>query len=229
MKFMNNHYGRSLIFKHARCAVPEDGGDGGVDGGVDGSGGGSGSSSSGEDPVGSSSSEDNSADIEALKLQLAKAQAEKERYKNSVDNLTKKNSELTKKNRQFMTDEQRAQEDQEAVNQELEELRKEVRVSKYSKRFVGMGMSEEEADEMALVMPDMEDADLMFDLLGKFIESVKKTAGADAVQELIKNRPEISAGNGDKKSTVAEDKAVAIAKTRAGKRDGNNIADYYKR
>lgn len=226
MKFMNNHYGQSLIFKHARRNAPDMGdvgGDGGSDG--DGSGGGSGDNGDGDGGDNGGSNES----IEELRLQLAKAQAERERYKNSVDNLTKKNSELTKKNRQFMSDEQRQQADQEARDQELEELKKKVRVGEYSKRLISFGMSEKEADELAESMPAMEDSDLFFDALGSFIESIKKTSGEEAVQKLLKDRPDINAGNGDKKSTVAEDKAVAIAKKAASRAASNNIVNYYKR
>lgn len=222
MKFMNNHYGQSLIFKHARQNAP-DMGDVGGDGGTDGDGSGGGSGTDGSDGG------DDGDSLEELKAQLAKAKAESERYKNSISKLTSANSDLKKQNRQLMNDDQKAQADRDERDQELEELKKQVRVAAYSKRFIGFGMTEKEADELAEATPAMEDSDLFFDALGAFIESIKKTSGEEAVQKLLKDRPEINAGNGDKKSTVAEDKAVAIAKKAASRAASNNIVNYYKR
>jgi len=222
MKFMNNHYGQSLIFKHARHNAP-DMGDVGGDGGTDGDGSGGGSGTDGSDGG------DDGDSLEELKAQLAKAKAESERYKNSISKLTSANSDLKKQNRQLMNDDQKAQADRDERDQELEELKKQVRVAAYSKRFIGFGMTEKEADELAEATPAMEDSDLFFDALGSFIESIKKTSGEEAVQKLLKDRPDINAGNGDKKSTVAEDKAVAIAKKAASRAASNNIVNYYKR
>ena len=71
MKFMNNHYGQSIIFKHARMAAP-DGGEGLGDGaGVDGSGGGSGSN-----PDDGATDDDGELTLDDLKTQLAKAKAD---------------------------------------------------------------------------------------------------------------------------------------------------------
>lgn len=226
MKFMNNHYGQSRIFgKRVRFAVEPSGDDGnGIgDGGTAGG--------SGSEPDGS---DDNGADdltLEELRLQLAKEKAEKERFKSSVDNLTKKNKELTDKTRKYMTDEQKAQADKEARDQELEDLKREVRTTKYSKRLVGIGMSESDADELAGIIPELGDnSDSFFDTFGKFVEGIKKTAGEAAVQKLLKDRPDINAGSGDNgKITVAEEKAQAIGKRNAGRASENKISDYYKR
>lgn len=228
MKFMNNHYGQSMIFKHARHFAEPINADGAGDG-IDGSGGGSDGSSSDNPADGANG--DNDGELELLKAQLAKAQAEAERQKYANDKLSKANKDLTSKMRQSMSDEQRKQEDQEAIVAELEELRKQVRVGNYTTRLIEVGMSKEEATDLANIIPSMDDADteFFFGKLSAFIDGVKKTAGTEAVQKLIKDRPEINAGNGDKKSTVAEDKAVAIAKTRSSNSGGGNIADYYKR
>lgn len=231
MKFMNNHYGQSMIFKHARHFAMPDGGDGGADGADLSGGGGSGSDNHDESGSDDGSGTDGGVELEELKLQLAKAQAEAERQKHANDKLSKANKDLTTKMRQSMSDEQRKQEDQAAVAQELEELRKQVRVGNYTTRLIEVGMTKEDASDLANIIPSMDEADteFFFGKLSTFIEGVKKTAGTEAVQKLIKDRPEINAGNGDKKSTVAEDKAIALAKSRSGKSDGNNIADYYKR
>lgn len=220
MKFMNNHYGQSRIFGKARfMAEPAGEGDNGV---------GEGSGAGGTSDDGDESGTDDMS-VDEIKLQLAKAQAELERAKHANDKLAKNNKELTDKNRKYMTDEQRAQEDREERDRELEELKREVRTSKYSKRLVGIGMEEQKADELAGIIPELEDADVFFDAIGAFIESVKKTAGEDAVQKLLKDRPGINAGNGEAKTSVAEEKALAIAKKNVGRTDASKkIADFYK-
>ena len=172
----------------------------------------------------------NDPSIDELKLQLAKAQADLERQKHANDKLSKNNKELTDQARKYMSDEQKAAADKEERDKELEALKKEVRVTKYSKRLVGIGMTESEADELANEIPEMESPDMFFDKLGKFIEGIKKTAGEDAVQKLLKDRPGINAGNGDGAgNSVAEEKAKAIAKRRVGMSGSENKAtDYYK-
>lgn len=231
MKFMNNHYGQSMIFgKRVRFASEpsDDAGNGIGDGGT--AGGASGADEGGNDGDGNDSGSDGLS-IEELKLQLAKERAEKERFKSSVDNLAKKNKELTDKTRKYMTDEQKAQADKEARDQELEDLKREVRMSKYSKRLVGFGMSESDADELAGIIPELGDnSDSFFDGLGKFIEATKKMAGEAAVQKLLKDRPDINAGNGNGGSiSIAEEKAQAIGKRNANRTNENKISDYYKR
>lgn len=229
MKFMNNHYGQSMIFgKKVRFATEPSGeaGNGIGDNGT--AGGASGSDEGGSDESGDNGGSDELS-IEELKLQLAKERAEKERFKSSVDNLAKKNKELTDKTRKYMTDEQKAQADKEARDQELEDLKREVRMSKYSKRLVGIGMAESDADELAGIIPELGDnSDSFFDGLGKFIEAVKKTAGEAAVQKLLKDRPDINAGNGGGIS-IAEEKAQTIGKRNANRTSENKITDYYKR
>ena len=173
---------------------------------------------------------DEGLSLEELKLQLAKAQADIERQKHANNKLAKSNKELADKARKYMTDEQKAAADKEARDQELEELKKEVRVSKYSKRLVGIGMAESDADELAGMIPELgENADLFFDGFGKFVEGIKKSAGEAAVQKLLKDRPETNAGNGGTGTSVAEEKAQAIGKRRNAVRGTENkITDYYK-
>ena len=215
MKYMNNPFVRKLFAK-ARFAA-DDGGAG--DPGDGGNGANGGGSDGGNDPEPS---------IDELKIQLAKARAQADRYKNSIDNLTKKNGELTKQNRQFMSDEQKAQADQEERDKELAELRKEVRVTKYSKKFVGLGMDEESADEMAGILPDIEESDKFFETLGKHLDAIKKAAADEAVQKLLENRPDINSGNGNGgKASPADEIAVELAKRKLSN-SNSKIADHYK-
>ena len=177
---------------------------------------------------GAGGTSDTDISIEELKLQLAKEKAEKERFKSSIDKLTKTNKELTDQTRKYMTDEQKAQADREAREQELEDLKREVRMSKYSKRLVGIGMGEEDADKLAGILPELDDADNFFDVFGRFVEDVKKAAGESAVQKLLKDRPGINAGNGDGGTSIAEEIAQSIGKRTAGRATNNKIADFYK-
>lgn len=225
MKYMNNHYGQSSIFGRARFAVQPEGEEGNGIGDEGGAGG-----SSGKDDEGGKDDYSDELSVEELKIQLAKEKAEKERFKSSIDNLTKKNKELTDKTRKYMTDEQKAQADREARDQELEDLKREVRISKYSKRLVGIGMTESEADELAGIIPELgDDSDTFFDSFGRFVEGVKKSAGESAVQKLLKDRPDINAGNGEQGKSIAEEKAQAIGKRSVGRTNDNNILANYKR
>ena len=209
MKYMNNHYGQSRIFKNARFKFDprsrimfdaDDGASGG-NGGADGSNGGA-------DGEGTGGKGDD-ASLDMLRAALAEAQAEREKLKNSIDKLTKQNGELTKKNREHMTAEQIAQEAQEERDKRFAEMEKELRNSKYSKRLVGMGMTETDADAFAGLLPDLEDSESFFDTLGAFIKAREKTASDNAIQELLKNRPDINSGNGD---SDKDDQAMLFAK-----------------
>lgn len=222
MKFMNNHYGQSRIFGKARFMAEPSGDEG------NGIGEGNGAGGTSNDPSGDGDNNDPSPSAEELSLKLARLQAELERANHAKDKLAKSNKELTDKARKYMTDEQKAQADKEAKDQELETLRKEVRVTKYSKRFLNMGMTEEEADNMANSITDYDLPDEFFDVFGNYVESVKKTAGDSAVQKLLRDRPDIHAGSGDGKGlSFAEEKAIAIAKRKTQVME-NKATDYYK-
>lgn len=220
MKYMNMSRYSQRFFKNARFKAAPDSGEGGEPGAGDDVSGGGGSS---PDKGGA-----DEPSIEDLKIQLAKAQAQADRYKNSIDNLTKRNGELTKQNRQYMNDEERAKADQEERDRELAELKAKVRTTDYAKRFVGMGLTEGDADSMAATLPELEDADGFFSGLSKYVESVRKASAEAAVQELLKNRPDINAGNGESSTSIAEEKAVALAKSRGGVTGNNEIANNYR-
>lgn len=224
MKFMNNHYGQSQIFgRRVRFnEAPSGDGSNGIGDGATAGGTSNTDGDGGNDNNNDNGDEDPAIALEALKIQLAKERAEKERFKSSVDSLTKKNKDLTAEVRKNMTDEQKAQEDRENRDKELAELKREVRITKYSKRLVGFGMSETEADEMAGIIPELEDADAFFDTLGKFIENVKKTSGESAVQKLLKERPDINAGNGE---SDVDDPAMALAKDAAKRTQKSGVND----
>lgn len=201
---MNNY------FRHMRLVAPVDNGSEGLD--INVSAGGSDSTPTGD---GEETTVDTSADIEALKAELAKAKAEALRFKNTNDKLLKEKGELTKKNREMMSADQLEKEAQEERDKKFAEMAKELRVNRYSKRLVGLGMSEKEADAFAEQIPEMEDIDGFFTTLGSFIQAKTKEASENAVQELLKNRPEINAGNGDAEK---DDPAMEFAKRAVAQR-----------
>ena len=199
---MNNHFSNSRIFgKHARFVVaPEGNVDVGesLDGDLDGSGNGSGTS---EVDIDSTDDADNSKSIELIKAA--------ERYKNSISKQNKQIKELTDKNKSLMTADQLETEAQEAREKRFAEMEKELRTNKYSKRLVGVGMAEAEADLFATTMPELEDADTFFDKLGTFVKTREKVAAEKAIQDLLKSRPDIHAGNSD---SDKDDSAMVLAK-----------------
>ena len=217
MKFMNNHYGQSRIFKYARKVAPDNGdvlGDGFSEG-ADSSGGSSGSDENNDSDDGTN--DDGGESLESLKAELAKAKADAERFKNSIDKNAKEakklKAQLNEANANLkakMTDAEKKAEAERESAEELEQVRLELRTIKYSKRLMGVGMAEADAENMAKAIPELEDADAFFDALTKFVESVKKTAGEDRLQKFISdNKIDVNAGQGDSQK---DDPAMAYAK-----------------
>lgn len=207
-KHHNNHFGYSAIFKHARFMAEPADGDGSMP-------------EIEVSPAGSTDDGTKDDDIELLRAQLAKANAERERYKNSIDNLTRKNKELTDKNRQHMSAEQLEKEAQEERDKRFAEMEQELRTSRYSKRLVGIGMAEADADAFAATIPEMEDSDQFFTTLSDFVKAREKSASENAIQELLKNRPDINAGNGD---ADKDSPALALAKATVAHRHNNGAS-----
>ena len=221
MKFMNNHYSQSQIFGRARCKMPMnlqffaespgdggDGGDGGSDGGeVDGG-------------------ENDTPTVEELMAQLAQERATNAQNKAALDRALKEKGELTKNLRKRMTAEETANEEKrladEAKDAEIKELKEKFRVMDYSKRYMGIGMDEKTAESLSELTGDLPDVDKFFSALDKFVKAKIKTAGENAVQELIKSNPDIKAGTGsaDKNAWVGD-----IAKELAHQKTGVNTSN----
>lgn len=225
-KFMNNHYGQSIIFRHARFKAPVDGGTEGATGG----GSGGVAAPEGDETDTDEVDDNNSDDIDSLKAELARAKAEARKFKNTNDKLLKEKGELTKKNREMMSVDQLEKEAQEERDKKFAEMAKELRVNRYSKRLVGLGMTESDADEFAATIPEMEDSDAFFSTLNTFIQAKVKEASDNAVQDFLKSRPEINAGNGDSdKDTPAMELAKRSVEARKAvdANTSNNIIKYY--
>lgn len=221
MKYMNNHYGQSQIFGRARCKMPmnlqffaESTGDGG-----DGSEGGS-------DGVEGDSGENDAPTVEELMAQLAQERATNAQNKAALDRALKEKGELTKNLRKRMTAEETANEEKrladEAKDAEIKELKEKFRTMDYSKRYMGIGMDEKTAESLSELTGDLPDVDKFFSALDKFVKAKIKTAGENAVQELIKSNPDIKAGTGsaDKNSWVGD-----VAKELAHQKTGVNTSN----
>ena len=221
MKYMNNHYGQSQIFGRARCKMPmnlqffaESTGDGG-----DGDEGGS-------DGVEGDSGENDAPTVEELMAQLAQERATNAQNKAALDRALKEKGELTKNLRKRMTAEETANEEKrladEAKDAEIKELKEKFRTMDYSKRYMGIGMDEKTAESLSELTGDLPDVDKFFSALDKFVKAKIKTAGENAVQELIKSNPDIKAGTGsaDKNAWVGD-----IAKELAHQKTGVNTSN----
>lgn len=221
MKFMNNHYGQSQIFGRARCKMPmniqffaESPGDGGDNG------------EGGSDGVEGDGGENDTPTVEELMAQLAQERATNAQNKAALDRALKEKGELTKNLRKRMTAEETANEEKrladEAKDAEIKELKEKFRTMDYSKRYMGIGMDEKTAESLSELTGDLPDVDKFFSALDKFVKAKIKTAGENAVQELIKSNPDIKAGTGsaDKNAWVGD-----IAKELAHQKTGVNTSN----
>lgn len=216
MKFINNHYGQPQIFGRARCKMPmnlqffaeSSGGDGGGTGeGVDGEGDGS----EGE----------NTPSVEELLAQLAQERATNAQNKAALDKALKEKGELTKNLRAKMSAEEQEAEAKKAADEakdaRIQELESKFRMMDYSKRYMGIGMDEKTAETLSELTGELSDTDKFFSALDKFMKSKIKSAGEDAIQELIKKNPEIKSGTGDsEKNALAKEKAKEAAHRHTG-------------
>lgn len=192
---------------------------------------GEGDSGTGSDD-GNGSGSDVTPSVEELMTQLAQERATNAQNKAALDRALKEKGELTKNLRAKMTAEEQADEAKrladEAKDAEIKELKDKFRMMDYSKRYMGIGMDEKTAESLSELTGDLADADKFFSALDKFVKAKIKTAGENAVQELIKSNPDIKAGSGgDGKISLAEERAVALGKRTA---EANaDILKYYRR
>lgn len=228
MKFMNNHYGQSQIFGRARFKMPMNiqffaepsGGDGGSG---EGEGTGDGEAKDGEI----------SPSVEELVSKLKKMEDLYAQTKSALDKQMKKNGELTRQNRAGMSETQLEiqslkDQNEEIVNQnkELVEQNKKLvendRISRYTKSFMACAMDEKTADAFAQSTGELKDEPKFFATFKKYAENLAKSAGENAVQELIKSNPDIKAGTGsaDKNAWVGD-----IAKELAHQKTGVNTSN----
>lgn len=218
MKNMNKYkyFGSSKVFNRALFAAPIEGEGGGDNGGG----------------AGEGESESNTPTVEELIAKLAQKDADYIKLKNSFDNTSSELSTAKKQLKAKMSAEEQIEEEKrladEAKDAKIQELESKFRMMDYSKRYMGIGMDEKTAETLSALTGELEDADKFFSALDKFISVSKKSAGENAVQELIKNSPDIKIGGGDdSRTSLAEERAVALGKRTA---DANaDILKYYRR
>ena len=170
--------------------------------------------------------------VEELMAQLAQERAEKEKLRLAKD---KANSEAAKYRKSWESKTSAEEQEMEArkaadeaKDARIQELESKFRMMDYSKRYMGIGMDEKTAETLSELTGELSDADKFFSALGKFITASNKSAGENAIQDLIKKNPEIKAGSGDDtKISLAEEKAVSIGKRTAGANE--DILKHYRR
>lgn len=206
---MNNHFGKSNKFPMNLQLFAESGTDGG-DGEESGS--------------GEEGGEEDSPSVEELLAQLAEERAKSARLQNEKDSASSEAANFKKQLRAKMTANEQEEAEKkardEAIEKELKELRNESRINKYSKRFMGVGMDESTATELASLTGEIAEPDKFFSVLDKFVKTTIKKAGEDSVEALIKSNPSIKAGNG---SSDQDDEAVEIARESAKRKKNNGF------
>lgn len=164
---------------------------------------------------------ENTPSVDELMAELAKERAEKAKLKNSFDTASSELAATKKQLRTKMTAEEQIEEEKrladEAKDARIQELESKFRTMDYSKRYMGIGMDEKTAESLSELTGDLPDVDKFFSALDKFMKSKIKSAGEDAIQELIKKNPEIKSGTGDsEKNALAKEKAKEAAHRRTG-------------
>ena len=125
--------------------------------------------------------EDNTAEVERLRVAVSKANSEAASWK-------KKHNEL------LTEDERKKQEDADALanmKKELDELRKDKTISEFKAKLIAQGYDEALASDTAQAMADGDTAKV-FANQGKFLEDYAKKVKADA----MKKTPKPPAGDG---------------------------------
>ena len=176
--------------------------------------------------------ENSTPTVEELMAKIAQKDADYAKLKNAFDSKASALSKTEKQLKAKMSAEEQIEEEKriadEAKDARIQELESKFRTMDYSKRYMGIGMDEKTAETLSEMTGELTDPDKFFSALGKFITASNKSAGENAVQDLIKKNPEIKAGSGDDtKTSLAEEKAVSIGKRTAGANE--DILKHYRR
>lgn len=130
-----------------------------------------------------------------------KARLECERIKNNIHSLTKENEKLrqiTRQNEKIKNETISISEKEKSdLDKRMLEMEKELATEKAIKRYtLQLGMDEKEAAKAARAEMD-KDMETWQKVIEKHIERVKLEASERAVQDVLKNRPDVKAGFGD--------------------------------
>ena len=159
--------------------------------------------------------------VEELIAKLAQRDADYAKLKNSFDTTSSELSTAKKQLKAKMSAEEQIEEEKriadEAKDARIQELESKFRTMDYSKRYMGIGMDEKTAESLSEMTGELADPDKFFSALSKFIATSNKTAGENAVQDLIKKNPEIKSGTGEAdKNALAKEKARESANRKTG-------------
>lgn len=159
--------------------------------------------------------------VEELIAKLAQRDADYAKLKNSFDTTSSELSTAKKQLKAKMSAEEQIEEEKriadEAKDARIQELESKFRTMDYSKRYMGIGMDEKTAESLSEMTGELADPDKFFSALSKFIVASNKTAGENAVQDLIKKNPEIKSGTGEAdKNALAKEKARESANRKTG-------------
>ena len=176
--------------------------------------------------------ENSTPTVEELMAKIAQKDADYAKLKNAFDSKASALSKTEKQLKAKMSAEEQIEEEKriadEAKDARIQELESKFRTMDYSKRYMGIGMDEKTAETLSEMTGELTDPDKFFSALGKFITASNKSAGENAIQDVIKKNPEIKAGSGDDtKTSLAEEKAVSIGKRTAGANE--DILKHYRR
>ena len=176
--------------------------------------------------------ENSTPTVEELMAKIAQKDADYAKLKNAFDSKASALSKTEKQLKAKMSAEEQIEEEKriadEAKDARIQELESKFRTMDYSKRYMGIGMDEKTAETLSEMTGELADPDKFFSALGKFITASNKSAGENAIQDLIKKNPEIKAGSGDDtKTSLAEERAVSIGKRTAGANE--DILKHYRR
>lgn len=168
--------------------------------------------------------EKNTPTVEELMAELAKERAEKAKLKNSFDTASSELSNTKKQLKAKMTAEEQEVEAKKAADEakdaRIQELESKFRMMDYSKRYMGIGMDEKTAEALSELTGELTDTDKFFSALGKFVQSVKKQSGEDALQTYLKDNPDIKAGSG---AASKDEASIQFAKNLAAQKSGTGI------
>lgn len=165
--------------------------------------------------------ENSTPTVEELMAKIAQKDADYAKLKNAFDSKASALSKTEKQLKAKMSAEEQIEEEKriadEAKDARIQELESKFRTMDYSKRYMGIGMDEKTAETLSELTGELTDADKFFSALDKFVKAKIKSAGEDAIQDLIKKNPEIKsgAGGGDKNS-LAKEKAKEAAHRHTG-------------
>ena len=174
-----------------------------------------GGSSEANSEEGSSDGENSTPTIEELMTQLSEAKAESARLKLANDKASKEAAGYKKQLQAKMSAEERANQAENerltALEEENKQMKAQMRMASYSKRYMGIGMDEKTSETLSELTGELSNPDKFFSTIEKFIQYVQKKAGEDAIQEIIKTNPEVRAGAGDSRGSLAVEKAKELA------------------